>query len=194
MHTILKGKAKEVTIGIDRPFVMIGEKINPPAARSWLPRWPKATWSTSASWPKTRLPGGRKFWMSTSACLVWTRWPSSRRSSNWSPRSRMFRCASTRAIRQVLAAGLTAAPGKPLVNSVSGEEKRLEGVLPLVKEHAAAVIGLTMDDRGIPGHGRGTPGGGREDPGTRSPAGHPGGGCDHRPAGPDGRLGFAALP
>jgi 5-methyltetrahydrofolate--homocysteine methyltransferase len=50
----------------------------------------------------------------------------------------------------VLEAGLKAAPGKPLVNSVSGEEKRLESVLPLVKERGAAVIGLTMDDRGIP--------------------------------------------
>jgi len=50
---------------------------------------------------------------------------------------------------QVLAAGLAAAPGKPLVNSVSGEEKKLEMVLPLVKERGAAVIGLTMDDTGI---------------------------------------------
>jgi len=51
---------------------------------------------------------------------------------------------------EVLAAGLAAAPGKPLVNSVSGEEKRLTSVLPLVKERGAAVIGLTMDDNGIP--------------------------------------------
>jgi 5-methyltetrahydrofolate--homocysteine methyltransferase len=49
-----------------------------------------------------------------------------------------------------LAAGLAVAPGKPLVNSVSGEEERLKAVLPLVKERGAAVIGLTMDDSGIP--------------------------------------------
>ena len=49
-----------------------------------------------------------------------------------------------------LAAGLAAAPGKPLVNSVSGEESRLKSVLPLVKERGAAVIALTMDDQGIP--------------------------------------------
>lgn len=52
--------------------------------------------------------------------------------------------------RSPIAAGLAAAPGKPLVNSVSGETKRLETVLLLVKERGAAVIGLTMDDRGIP--------------------------------------------
>lgn len=40
--------------------------------------------------------------------------------------------------------------GKPLVNSVNGEEKRLTQVLPLVKEHGAAVVGLCMDDEGIP--------------------------------------------
>jgi 5-methyltetrahydrofolate--homocysteine methyltransferase len=51
---------------------------------------------------------------------------------------------------QALAAGLAVAPGKPLVNSVSGEEERLKAVLPLVKERGAAVIGLTMDDSGIP--------------------------------------------
>jgi 5-methyltetrahydrofolate--homocysteine methyltransferase len=49
-----------------------------------------------------------------------------------------------------LAAGLAVAPGKPLVNSVSGEEARLNSVLPLVKDRGAAVIGLIMDDNGIP--------------------------------------------
>ena len=41
-------------------------------------------------------------------------------------------------------------PGKPIVNSVSGEEKSLNDVLPLVKEYGTAVIGLTLDDDGIP--------------------------------------------
>jgi len=50
-----------------------------------------------------------------------------------------------------LAAGLAAAPGKPLINSVSGEKGRLDSILPLVKDRGAAVIGLTMDDNGIPG-------------------------------------------
>jgi 5-methyltetrahydrofolate--homocysteine methyltransferase len=40
--------------------------------------------------------------------------------------------------------------GKPLINSVNGEEERLKGVLPLVAEYGAAVIGLCMDDDGIP--------------------------------------------
>ena len=49
-----------------------------------------------------------------------------------------------------LAAALAVYPGKALVNSVNGEEKNLAAVLPLVKEHNAAVIGLCMDETGIP--------------------------------------------
>ena len=49
-----------------------------------------------------------------------------------------------------LAAALLVAPGKPLVNSVNGEEASLARILPLVKDRGAAVIGLTMDNNGIP--------------------------------------------
>jgi 5-methyltetrahydrofolate--homocysteine methyltransferase len=49
-----------------------------------------------------------------------------------------------------LGVALSLYEGKALVNSVNGEERSLEAVLPLVKEHGAAVIGLCMDDDGIP--------------------------------------------
>lgn len=51
---------------------------------------------------------------------------------------------------RVLEAGLRAYRGKALVNSVTGEGYRLVNVLPLVREHRAAVVGLLMDDSGIP--------------------------------------------
>ncbi|HZY41111.1 MAG TPA: dihydropteroate synthase, partial [Anaerolineae bacterium] len=51
---------------------------------------------------------------------------------------------------KVLEAALKVAPGKVLVNSTNGEERTLGAVLPIVKEYGAAVIGLTMDDNGIP--------------------------------------------
>jgi len=51
---------------------------------------------------------------------------------------------------QALAAALKVYKGKPLINSVTGEEHSLEKVLPLVKEYGAAVIGLVQDDEGIP--------------------------------------------
>ncbi len=51
---------------------------------------------------------------------------------------------------EALAAALKVYKGKPLINSVTGEERSLAKVLPLVKEHRAAVIGLTQDGEGIP--------------------------------------------
>ncbi len=55
------------------------------------------------------------------------------------------------ALRAALTVHKELAPdGKPLINSVNGEEERLEKVLPLAAEYGAAVIGLTMDDDGIP--------------------------------------------
>jgi len=47
-------------------------------------------------------------------------------------------------------AGLRYCNGKPIVNSVNGEEKVLDKILPLVKKYGASVVGLTLDDRGIP--------------------------------------------
>jgi len=51
---------------------------------------------------------------------------------------------------QALEAALKTYRGKPIVNSVNGEEHSLEKVLPLVKKYGAAIIGLTMDNEGIP--------------------------------------------
>ena len=51
---------------------------------------------------------------------------------------------------EVLDAGLRSYSGKPIVNSVNGEEKSLSQVLPLVKKYGAAVVGLTLDENGIP--------------------------------------------
>ena len=150
MHTTLKSVTKEVTIGIDRPFVIIGEKINPTGhkklaaaltegnfdyVRQLVER--QITWGADVLDVNVGVPGLDEVAMMPKVVTLVasvTDVPLCLDSGN----------------PQVLAAGLAAAPGKPLVNSVSGEEKRLAGVLPIVKERGAAVIGLTMDDNGIP--------------------------------------------
>jgi 5-methyltetrahydrofolate--homocysteine methyltransferase len=53
-------------------------------------------------------------------------------------------------VAEALSRGLEVYKGKALVNSVTGEDKRLDAVLPLVRKHGASVIGLTMDESGIP--------------------------------------------
>jgi len=51
---------------------------------------------------------------------------------------------------QALARALAVTPGKPLVNSVNGKPESLQAILPIVRERGASVIGLTMDEGGIP--------------------------------------------
>lgn len=58
-------------------------------------------------------------------------------------------CIDSRKVK-ALAAALALCPGRPIVNSVTGEEVSLEEILPLVKEHNLPVIGLTLDEKGIP--------------------------------------------
>ena len=53
-------------------------------------------------------------------------------------------------IPEVLEAGLRVYNGKPIVNSVNGEDESLEAILPLVKKYGASVVGLTLDKGGIP--------------------------------------------
>jgi len=150
MNTVLKSNSKEVTIGVGRPFVMIGEKINPTGRKKLAAALTEgnldyvrqlaldqAAWGADVLDVNVGAPGIDEVAVVKQVVELVasvTDLPLCLDSAN----------------PDVLAAGLAAAPGKPLVNSVSGETKRLETVLPLVKERGAAVIGLTMDDRGIP--------------------------------------------
>lgn len=150
MHTILKSASKELIIGIDRPFVMIGEKINPTGRKKLAAALTEgnldyvrqlaldqAAWGADVLDVNVGVPGIDEVAVVKQVVELVasvTDLPLCLDSAN----------------PDVLAAGLAAAPGKPLVNSVSGETKKLETVLPLVKDRGAAVIGLTMDDNGIP--------------------------------------------
>jgi len=150
MHTILKSGTREVIIGIDRPFVMIGEKINPTGRKKLAAALSEGNLDYARQLAENQVAWGAEVLdinvgvpgldeVSVVKKLV----------EMLVPVVDVPFCLDS-ANPQVLAAGLAAAPGKPLVNSVSGEEKRLDTVLPLVKERGAAVIGLTIDDNGIP--------------------------------------------
>jgi 5-methyltetrahydrofolate--homocysteine methyltransferase len=150
MHTILKATTKEIIIGIDHPFVMIGEKINPTGRKKLAAAlsegnldYPRQLAESQVAWGAEVLdinvgvPGLDEVAVVTNLVKLLTKVVD------------VPLCLDS-ANPAVLAAGLSVAPGKPLVNSVSGEEKKLQMILPLVKERGAAVIGLTMDDNGIP--------------------------------------------
>src|SRR5512146_3206596 len=150
MHTILRSAGKEVTIGGDKPFVMIGEKINPTgnkklaaalqqgeleAARKLAER--QVAWGADVLDINVGVPGLDEVQMIAKVVQL------------VSQAVDVPLCIDS-GKAEILAAGLNAAPGKPLVNSVNAEDKQLESILPIVKDRGAAVIGLTIDDNGIP--------------------------------------------
>jgi 5-methyltetrahydrofolate--homocysteine methyltransferase len=150
MQTVLKGATKEARIGSDQPFVMIGEKINPTGSKKL------AAALTEGNLDYARDLAVRQVAWGADVLDVNVGVPGLDEVGVVKKLVELIASAVDVPLcldsgdPAVLAAGLAAAPGKPLVNSVSGEEKKLEAVLPLVKERGAAVIGLTMDDKGIP--------------------------------------------
>ena len=150
MNTVLRGTTKEVVIGIDHPFVMIGEKINPTGRKKL------AAAMTEGNFDYIRQLAENQIAWGADVLDINVGVPGLDEVSVVPKIIDLIKSISDIPLcldssnPAVLAAGLAVAPGKPLVNSVSGEEKRLETVLSIVKDRGAAVIGLTMDDKGIP--------------------------------------------
>ena len=150
MHTILKSNTKEVIIGIDRPFVMIGEKINPTGRKKLAAALSEGNLDYARQLAESQVAWGADVLDVNVGVPGLDEVTVVKKLVELLVSVVDVPLCLDSANPAVLAAGLAAAPGKPLVNSVSGEEKKLETVLPLVKERGAAVIGLTMDDNGIP--------------------------------------------
>ena len=150
MDTILKSTTKEVKISIDKPFVVIGEKVNPTGRKILAGALAEGNYDYVLELVKKQVdakadildvnvgvPGLDEVKVLPEVAKLI--------SDNYD----LPLCLDS-ANHDALAAALAVLPGKLLINSVNGEEKSLEKVLPLVKEYGAAVIGLTMDDDGIP--------------------------------------------
>ncbi len=150
MHTILKSNTREVVIGADRPFVIIGEKINP----TGIKKLGQALVEQNFEYVK-RLAQRQVAWGADvldvnvghpqiDEAFIMPQVVEAILSVVDVPL-----CIDSNEPK-ILEAGLNAAPGKPLVNSVNGEEKQLATVLPIVRARGAAVIGLTIGEEGIP--------------------------------------------
>lgn len=150
MHTVLKGKGKDVVIGIDRPFVVIGEKINPTGNKKLAAALKEGNYDFALALAKRQIAWG------ADALDVNVGVPDMDEAAAIAKLVELLAanvdvplCIDSNS-PQVLEAGLKAAPGKPLVNSVSAEERSLNAILPIAKDRGAAVIGLTIADGGIP--------------------------------------------
>jgi 5-methyltetrahydrofolate--homocysteine methyltransferase len=150
METIVKSEKIEVKISIDSTFVVVGEKINPTGRKKL------AAALTEGDYEYVRDLATRQVESGADILDVNVGVPGIDEVAVLPKVAEIVSetvdvpiCLDS-ANREALAAALAVLPGQPLVNSVNGETKSMEAVLPVVKEFGVPVIGLTMDDDGIP--------------------------------------------
>lgn len=149
MKTILQSNNKVVTIETNRPFVIIGEKINPTGRKKL------AAALIEGNYDYVRDLAIRQVETGADMLDVNVGVPDIDEVNVLSKVAQIVSsvvdvplCIDS-ANRIALTEVLKVLPGKPLVNSVSGEEASLSAILPVIKEYKVAVIGLTMDENGI---------------------------------------------
>ena len=150
MLTTIRGKTTEIGIGIDQPFRIIGERINPTGHKKLAAALTERDYDYIRQLAATQVSNGAEI-LDVNVGVAGL--------DDVSLLPEVIQivtdevdipiCIDT-PNPEALAAALSVTPGKPLINSVNGEEASLNTVLPLVKEYNAAVIALTMDDDGIP--------------------------------------------
>lgn len=149
MQTLLKSPTREVRIGPDQPFVIIGERINPTNRSKLAAEMAAGDFSRVKAEAVAQVEAGAHV-LDVNAGIPLADEPAILAEAIRVVQSvvEVPLCLDSSVI-PALQAGLAAYRGKALVNSVTAEEERLEAVLPLVRKHGAAVIGVTNDESGI---------------------------------------------
>lgn len=150
MHTVLSSPGKTVTIGHDQPFCIIGERINPTGRKQYQLQLRAGDLSAIEKDVLTQIAGGADV-LDVNMGVPLTDEPALLANAIKLIQSITDTpiCIDS-SIIEALQAGLEAYQGKALVNSVTGEDERMELVLPLIKRHGAAIIALPNDETGIP--------------------------------------------
>lgn len=150
METILKSTKQTVVIGSDHPLVIIGERINPTGRKKLAKALEDRNLKLVQEEAIKQVQEGAHV-LDVNVGISGADEPALLKEALQAVRevTEVPLCIDS-ALPRALEAGLHVYQGKALVNSVNGEERKLKEVLPLVKQYGAAVIGLTMDDEGIP--------------------------------------------
>jgi 5-methyltetrahydrofolate--homocysteine methyltransferase len=150
MDTVLRARSKTVTIGAGQPFCIIGERINPTGRKKLAEQLRGGDLSTVAADTEAQVAAGADMLdVNAGIPLVDEAELLARMLQTVQSTADIPICIDSSVI-EALEAGLAVYEGKALVNSVTGEDERLEEILPLVARHGAAVIGLANDETGIP--------------------------------------------
>ena len=150
MHSILKSASKEVVLGHDVPFVIIGERINPTGRKKFQEQLRAGDLSQIEIDVQQQVEGGADV-LDVNMGVPLTDEPEllSKAIKLVQSKTDLPICIDSSVI-EALDAGLKAYEGKALVNSMTGEDDRMEAILPLVKEHNAVIMALSNDETGIP--------------------------------------------
>jgi 5-methyltetrahydrofolate--homocysteine methyltransferase len=150
LETILKSKKETVRIGPDRPLIIIGERINPTGRKKLAKALEDKNLKLVQEEAIKQVQEGAHV-LDVNVGISGIDEPSLLKEALQAVQevTEVPLCIDS-ALPKALEAGLQVYEGKALVNSVNGEERKLKDVLPVVKQYGAAVIGLSMDDEGIP--------------------------------------------
>jgi 5-methyltetrahydrofolate--homocysteine methyltransferase len=150
METVVASATRELRIGGDNPFVIIGERINPTGRKIFQEQLRAGDLSRIEIDVAQQVAGGAMMLDVNMGA------PLADEAELMTHAVRLIQgltdlplCLDS-SIIEVLEAGLAAYQGKALVNSVTAEDERLDAILPLVKRHGAAVIALPNDEEEIP--------------------------------------------
>ena len=147
--TVVSSATKEVVIGFDQPFVMIGERINPTGRKLLAKEMSKGDFSRVEQDTLAQVAAGAHM-LDVNAGIPLADEPKILAETIKLVQSLTdVPLSIDSSIVDALQAGLEVYQGKALLNSVTGEEERLESVLPLVKKYGCAVVAISNDETGI---------------------------------------------
>ncbi len=147
--TVISSATKEVVIGFDRPFVIIGERINPTGRKIMAAEMMAGDYSRVIADALAQVEAGAHM-LDVNAGIPLADEPGMlAKAIQLVQGVTDVPLSIDSSIVAALEAGLAVYKGKALVNSVTGEEDRLETVLPLVKKYGAAVVAISNDETGI---------------------------------------------
>ncbi|HEU4750037.1 MAG TPA: dihydropteroate synthase [Acidimicrobiia bacterium] len=147
--TFVSSATREVVIGFERPFVLIGERINPTGRKLLAEEMRNGDFSRVEKDALAQVEAGAHM-LDVNAGIPLADEPALLAQAVTLVQSLTDRPLSIdSSIIEALEAGLAVYGGKALVNSVTGEEERMDRVLPLVAKHGAAVVAISNDETGI---------------------------------------------
>ncbi|MGZ8629339.1 MAG: dihydropteroate synthase [Actinomycetota bacterium] len=148
-QTVVSSATREVVIGTGRPFVIIGERINPTGRKKLAEEMKAGDYTTVIADTLAQVAAGTHM-LDVNAGIPLADEPAILAETVKLVQSLTdVPLSIDSSIVAALEAGLAVYEGKPLVNSVTGEDDRIESVLPLVAKHGAAVVAITNDETGI---------------------------------------------